>query len=214
MSNSNTPGPHVTQGQIWTVEQWNADLESRVEKVNADNGVARNLELNTPKITNGVATNLEIEGCIIRDATIYLRPGAGGIATLPGVPGPDGQPGAPGIAYPLPIGIIIPGRPQTGQVFNVSVPVPCALSSGLPGVTAYAGTVGTGNAMFLVNRVAQPSNVVSNLGNLTVMSGSHFTVLPAGTGGAFAAGDVLQLVCPTQDATLADLGITFLATRL
>jgi len=112
----------------------------------------------------------------------------------------------------LPIPFVIPGKPATGQVYNVSVPFAVTIPAALAGSTCYDTTLATGSAVFTVNKVTT-GNTISALGTVTITTTNHFSCTLAGAGGSLAAGDVLQLVAPTQDATLADIAITVLAAR-
>jgi trimeric autotransporter adhesin len=113
----------------------------------------------------------------------------------------------------VPLAFVLPGRPSTGQVYNISVPFAVTIAASLAGSTVYDTTLTTSNAVFTVNKVTS-GNVISALGTVTITNSTHFSATLAGAGGSLAAGDVLQLVAPTQDATLADVGITILANRV
>lgn len=161
--------------------------------------------------------------CNIRGPT-----GATGATGAQGVIGPTGPPGTttfsgltgtatftqlPAEVQQLPIPFSIPGKPASGQVYNVSVPYACTIPANLAGSTVYDTTLATGSAAFALNKIAT-GNTLTAIGTVTVTSTNHFSATLAGAGGTLAAGDVLQLVAPTQDATLSDLCITILAAKV
>lgn len=113
----------------------------------------------------------------------------------------------------LPLAFVLPGKPTTGAVFNISVPIAVTIPASLAGATVYDTTLATGSAVFTVNKITT-GNTITALGTVTITTTNHFSCTLAGAGGSLAAGDVLQLVAPTQDSTLSDVGITILASRV
>lgn len=114
------------------------------------------------------------------------------------------------------IATFYPGKPpgSSGLMVRLAVTRATRLPAGLTGTIAFSGAnATTSTAIAIQKRTA--AGVTTSVGTLTWTSASSAATVSFTSAVDFAAGDFVQLVGPaTQDATLADLSVTLVATRL
>ena len=114
-----------------------------------------------------------------------------------------------------PVGICFPfsGKPADSAYVIAPVSFPVTIPANLAGTVFMTNTVAAGSSLFTLNKLTS-AGAVTTLGTITVTAGTRATVTLSGAGGSLAIGDAFVMVAPaTQDATLADFGITVQAIR-
>jgi hypothetical protein len=110
---------------------------------------------------------------------------------------------------PYDVGVYFPGKPGAGvTLLQLVAPRAFTLPAGLTGSQGYAGTAPTAQADLDIRKNG------ASIGTITFAAAAS-TATFAFTGDvAFAAGDRLTVIAPgTQDASLANISITFKGTR-
>jgi hypothetical protein len=108
----------------------------------------------------------------------------------------------------------ITGKPAAAQIMNVAMPWALTIPGSLAGTVGYCNTQPAANQTYTLRKIS--GTTTTTLGTIVVppSPASKMAVTLSGAGGSLAAGDVLQLLCPTpQEASLADLCITVTCTR-
>ena len=112
----------------------------------------------------------------------------------------------------VPLPFSFSGKPAAGQMVHVPLinDVPLTLPANFTGAAVYVGTNPTSAESFVLSKVN--AGTVTSIGTVSV--GTTGSITLSSTAYASASGDVLRLTAPaTQDATMADIGITFEAKR-
>ncbi len=111
----------------------------------------------------------------------------------------------------LPFGFIMPGKPAANGMFNLVMAVTVTLPAAFAGTVGYAATPPAANAVFAVNQISGGKTTAIGTITMAPTGALTFTTQAAVS---LNPGDVLQLRAPyTQDAALADVGLTILAKR-
>lgn len=114
----------------------------------------------------------------------------------------------------LPLPFVIAGKPAVSQVYNLVMATAITIPANLVGTVSYQNTQATASAAFTLNKISSGSTAA--IGTITLGTGSKTAItLSTQVQASLSAGDVLQLVAPSsQDATMADIGITILAAKV
>ena len=137
--------------------------------------------------------------------------GADGVVVITEFLGGGG--GGPAAPLTASVAFSFTGKPTATTTIFVPVAIPLIIPVGLTGTIAFLDIPSTGSATFTLHRV-DPSNNRTILGTITTAAGQQHQFTLAGPGGSMNAGDAFLMEAPSPaDASMADIGITILATR-
>jgi hypothetical protein len=110
---------------------------------------------------------------------------------------------------PYDIGVYFPGKPGAGAtLLQLIAPRAFTLPAGLTGSQGYAGTAPTAQADLDIRKNG------TSIGTITFAAAASTASFSFASEVAFVAGDRLAVIAPgTQDASLANISITFKGTR-
>lgn len=112
----------------------------------------------------------------------------------------------------LPIAFPFSGKPLASATVIVPMVIPITVAANLASSAGYATTAATNSAVFNLYKVTS-GGISTSLGTVTFAPATK-TATFGGAGGSLVAGDNLSMIGPNpQDGTLADCGVTIMATR-
>jgi hypothetical protein len=155
----------------------------------------------------GTATLTPSSGTINGVATLALATGQGGLLFFDGTNWKAVTGGGGGAGHIYPVSAVV-GKPAAGQlvcIYTAAVSATFPVNFASPNSYGSVGVNPTATATYTVYKNG------SSVGTIAISTGAAFTFTTAGF--SLAAGDRLTIVAPgSQDATLADVGITLAGT--
>jgi hypothetical protein len=169
------------------------------------------------RVNDGNSSQWVSCGLPLQDTSLLVRKDGDtmlGLLTLSGDPASALQAAPRQYVDSRPMLIAFPFAGKPAQATIVPMSIPITIPSGLAGTVGYANTPATALTTFTLNKLST-AGATTVLGTIAAPIGAKTGFQVSGAGGSLAVGDALQLVMPgTQDATLADMGITVLANKV
>jgi hypothetical protein len=152
-----------------------------------------------PAGPSAVSTNAGNTATLGTDSLIYVPLPTLGYANLPVE------------VQQLPVAFPWVGKPAASGQIRIPMAMAITVPALLAGTVISVATNPAASAIFNLYKIH--TGTQTSLGTITISTAGVATL--AGAGGSLAIGDTLQMIAPaTQDANLADLGITILAARV
>jgi len=181
-------GDETPQSRSATVAQVRGSPEITLLDETTDLGL-----FHTIKFVGSVVTVTETA---VGEATVTFSEGAGGTATHLCELTIAGKPGSPGVSTTL---------------RRFVAPMSMTIPANFAGSRAFAEVAATVNTVIYINKNG------TNIGNVTFYAGSQvgtWSATPSGAAVTLVAGDFVKVyTTTTQDATLAELGITLVINK-
>lgn len=118
----------------------------------------------------------------------------------------------PASVQKVPVTFAFSGQPGDAQMVHVPLVMGGVIPANFAGAVGFAATPATADADFVLDYLH--SGTVTTVGTVTLGAASNSATLSVQAAFTLAAGNALRISAPSpQDATLADLGISFLTER-